>query len=166
MGSTMHEDKFRHSARSVPEVQARVLTYAQPGEMELVPILEAENRILASDVTAPHPFPHFRRSGMDGYALHSMDTKGCNNEQPVQLEVVDDIPCGSLPSAAVERGTASRIMTGAKVPDEADAVMMLEMTEMIEHDGRRSEIWTGASCGSYERAMQRAKAIIDEQAAK
>lgn len=136
MESKMYEDKFRRSAISVPEAQARVLTYAQPGEMELVPILEAENRILASDVTAPHPFPHFRRSGMDGYALHSMDTKGCNNEQPVQLEVVEDIPCGSLPSAAVERGTASRIMTGAKVPDETDAVMMLEMTEMIEHDGR------------------------------
>lgn len=131
------EDKFRRNALNVPEAQARVLACARPGEMELVPILEAAGRILARDVNAPHPFPHFRRSGMDGYAIHSLDTKGCDSDRPVQLEVVDDIPCGSLPSAVVERGMAARIMTGAKVPDEADSVIMLEMTEAFEQEGRR-----------------------------
>ncbi|AZK47423.1 gephyrin-like molybdotransferase Glp [Paenibacillus lentus] len=137
MTKNLNSDKFRRNIVSVPVAQAKILAYAQQGEMELVPISEANNRVLASDITAPHPFPHFRRSGMDGYALHSLDTRGCNNEQPVQLEVIDDIPCGSLPSAKVERGMASRIMTGAKVPDEADAVVMLEMTETLEHEGKK-----------------------------
>ncbi|GIP59430.1 molybdopterin molybdotransferase MoeA [Paenibacillus woosongensis] len=133
----INEDKFRRSAVSVEEAQAKVLAHVRPAESELVPILEAGHRVLASDVQAPHPFPHFRRSGMDGYAIHSLDTKGCHSGQPVQLEVIDEIPCGSLPSASVGWGTASRIMTGAKVPDEADAVIMLEMTEAIEQDGKR-----------------------------
>ncbi|WP_110932751.1 molybdopterin molybdotransferase MoeA [Paenibacillus bouchesdurhonensis] len=137
MTNKLSVDKFRRNIVSVPEAQAKILAYAQQGEMELVPITEAKDRILARDVTAPHPFPHFRRSGMDGYALHSSDTRGGNNDQPVQLEVVDDIPCGSLPTASVKRGTVSRIMTGAKVPDEADAVMMLEMTEPFEREGKR-----------------------------
>ncbi|MEF2967216.1 gephyrin-like molybdotransferase Glp [Paenibacillus sp. M1] len=131
-----NDDKFRRKAISVKEGQAKILPYARRIETEYVSLPMVEGRILAEDIKAPHPFPHFRRSGMDGFAIISSDTAGCSTETPVYLEVVDEIPCGSLPSVALSPGTAARIMTGAKVPDEADAVVMFEMTEASAGQGK------------------------------
>ncbi|MNW38636.1 Molybdopterin molybdenumtransferase [compost metagenome] len=124
-------EKFRRQAIEVSAAQASILPYARLLDCERVLLAEAQGRTLAENITAPHPYPHFRRSGMDGFAIISADTKGCSSEQPVELEVVDEIPCGSLPNVKLVSGTAARIMTGAKVPDEADAVIMFEMTKEI-----------------------------------
>lgn len=131
-----NEDKFRRHAVSVEAAQARVMPFVVLSGTEQVKLAESIGRILAEDVVAPHPYPFFRRSGMDGYAVKSSDTEYCHAEGPVLLQVVDNIPCGSLPSVPIIPGTAARIMTGAKVPDEADAVVMLEMTEQEIQDGR------------------------------
>lgn len=130
------EDKFRRKAISVQEGQAKILSHIRLGELEYVNLPEAQGRILGEDIRAPHPYPHFRRSGMDGFAILSKDTEGCSAESPIHLEVVDEIPAGSLPSVVLVPGTAARIMTGAKVPDEADAVVMFEMTESVESQGK------------------------------
>lgn len=130
------EDKFRRKAISVKEGQAKILSHIRLGELEYVNLPEAQGRILGEDIRAPHPYPHFRRSGMDGFAILSKDTEGCSAESPINLEVVDEIPAGSLPSVVLVPGTAARIMTGAKVPDEADAVVMFEMTEAVESQGK------------------------------
>lgn len=130
------EDKFRRKAISVQEGQAKILSHIRLGELEYVNLPEAQGRILGEDIRAPHPYPHFRRSGMDGFAIISKDTEGCSAESPINLEVVDEIPAGSLPSVVLVPGTAARIMTGAKVPDEADAVVMFEMTESVESQGK------------------------------
>jgi len=129
------EDKFRRHAISVEAAQSRVMPFVIPSGAEQVKLNESMGRILAEDVTAPHPYPFFRRSGMDGYAVISRDTDYCSTEEPVLLQVVDNIPCGSVPSVPIVPGTVARIMTGAKVPDEADAVVMLEMTEQLVQDG-------------------------------
>lgn len=128
--------KMHRSAIQVKEAQALIQAHVQLSEDELIDLADAKGRYLAQDVTAPHPYPHFRRSGMDGFAIISGDTIGTSTENPVWLEVVDEVPAGSLPSVAIVPGTASRIMTGAKVPDEADAVVMFEMTESTENQGR------------------------------
>lgn len=128
--------KFQRKAIQVGEAQRLMLSHVSRGAAERVPLEDAQGRVLAEDITAPHPYPHFRRSGMDGYAIISGDTAGCSTDKPIYLEVVDEIPCGSLPSVTLVPGTASRIMTGAKVPDEADAVVMFEMTEPMESQGR------------------------------
>ncbi|WP_410768657.1 gephyrin-like molybdotransferase Glp [Fontibacillus sp. BL9] len=130
------DEKFKRKAISVKEGQAKILSFVGQGEAERVVLPEAQGRILAEDIYAPHPYPHFRRSGMDGFALLSNDTIGCSTDKPLFLEVVDEIPCGSLPSVSLVPGTAARIMTGAKVPDEADAVVMFEMTESTESQGK------------------------------
>ncbi|WP_435925542.1 molybdopterin molybdotransferase MoeA [Paenibacillus sp. DYY-L-2] len=130
------EDKFRRKAISVQDGQAKILSHIRLGELEYVNLPEAQGRILGEDIRAPHPYPHFRRSGMDGFAIISKDTEGCSAESPINLEVVDEIPAGSLPSVVLVPGTAARIMTGAKVPDEADAVVMFEMTESVESQGK------------------------------
>jgi molybdopterin molybdotransferase len=66
---------------------------------------------------------------MDGYALRFKDTLGASQEHPVILEVIEDIPAGVVPQKNIAAGQASRIMTGAPIPEGADAVLRMEDTE-------------------------------------
>ncbi|AHV97669.1 gephyrin-like molybdotransferase Glp [Paenibacillus sabinae] len=129
------DSKFGRKAIQVGEAQVRILKYAAAMESETVPLEQSMGRYLAESVTAPHPFPAFRRSGMDGYAVVAADTENCREGESVWLKVVDNIPCGAVPSERIVSGTAARIMTGAQVPEGADAVLMLEVTETRELDG-------------------------------
>lgn len=144
------QDKMSRRALPVAAAQEKVISFCGKLTSEFVSLSEAKGRVLAETVKAPHPYPHFRRSGMDGYAIISSDTAGCSAQTPVHLEVIDEIPCGSLPSVALVPGTAARIMTGAKVPDEADAVVMFEMTEATDGESGyyvklKREIASGAN---------------------
>lgn len=132
----LSEEKFQRRALQVPEAQARVCEYAKILEVEFVPLNQSCGRYLAESVSAPHPFPAFNRSGMDGYAVIAADTVDCNSENTVWLEVVDNIPCGAVPSVDITTGQAARIMTGAQVPIGADTVIMLEVTETRITDGK------------------------------
>lgn len=130
------DHKFHRKALQVKEAQARVIEYAKLLDGEEVPLNQSCGRFLAEPVIAPHPFPAFNRSGMDGYALIAGDTKDCGQDRVVWLEVVDDIPCGAVPAVSITSGTAARIMTGAQVPEGADTVVMLEITETREEGGK------------------------------
>src|SRR5699024_9302698 len=102
-----------------------------------VPLLESEGRYLAEKVNATHPIPHFRRSGMDGFAVQSKDfTKASEDEPAFFLEVLEEIACGQVPKKDIQPGTCSRIMTGAAVPDGADAVIKLEDTKTVANDNK------------------------------
>lgn len=127
--------KFRRKALQVKEAQSRVIEYAPLLAVEEVPLSHSCGRYLAEQLTAPHAFPAFNRSGMDGYALIAADTKDCGSDSIVWLKVVDEIPCGAVPSIELTPGTAARIMTGAQVPEGADTVAMLEVTESREKAG-------------------------------
>jgi molybdopterin molybdotransferase len=106
----------------VEEAQARVLAEVTPLESEQVPFADAYGRVLREDVIAPDDAPAADNSGMDGYAVRAEDTPGV-------LRVLGDIPAGTVPRLCVEAGTALRIMTGAFVPDGADAVAQVEITD-------------------------------------
>lgn len=131
----MNSDKFQRTAVQVEEAQQRVATHVQPGKKETVSIDAAHGRFLAEDIRAPHPYPNFRRSGMDGYAIVSSDTDSISSNREVWLRVVDEIPCGLVSNKIIEPGLAARIMTGAQVPEGADTVVMLEATQLREEDG-------------------------------
>jgi len=102
---------------------------------EQVSLHDAWGRRLAEPLFAPMPFPPFRRSGMDGYAVRADDLAGAEPGRPVELTVLESLPGGTAPKHAVGPGQATRIMTGGMVPEGADAVVMLEMTENGEHEG-------------------------------
>ncbi|KHL95132.1 molybdenum cofactor biosynthesis protein MoeA [Paenibacillus sp. IHB B 3415] len=127
-------DKFQRSALQVTEAQVRLTAYAIPLMNEEVPLNQSCGRYLAQSVHAPHPFPAFDRSSMDGYAVIAADTASAGDNSVVWLEVVDVIPCGAVASREITTGTAARIMTGAQVPDGADTVIMLEATESRMED--------------------------------
>ncbi|MEF3306473.1 molybdopterin molybdotransferase MoeA [Paenibacillus sp. GYB003] len=131
--------KFGRTGVTVEEAQRRIAERIGIGctGTERVGLLEAFGRRLAEPIFADAPLPHFRRSGLDGYAVRAADTAGATPQSPARLRVTETIACGAVPAADVAPGTAARIMTGAAVPEGADAVVMLEMTEAEDRDGVR-----------------------------
>ncbi|WP_328803494.1 molybdopterin molybdotransferase MoeA [Paenibacillus silvestris] len=123
--------KFGRKVISVEEARSLLFQCIKHGETERVPLSAAFNRRLAGDIYAEHPVPHFRRSGVDGYAVCAADIKQATPENPSILHVIEHIPSGTVPKLMVFSGTAARIMTGAPVPDGADCVVMLEMTDAL-----------------------------------
>ena len=106
----------------------RVLEALSPLEGTHVALGEAHGRILAEDVTAAVPVPPWTNSAMDGYAVRAAETSGASPQAPVVLPVADDVPAGAAPQPLVP-GTAQRIMTGAMLPEGADAVVKVEDTD-------------------------------------
>ncbi len=113
---------------SVDEALAKILTAFQLLPAESVPLSEALGRTLAAEVIAAHSLPPFANSSMDGYALRAADTVNASPDSPRTLTVIGDIPAGVTPQLHVGPGQAARIMTGAAIPDGADAVVQLELT--------------------------------------
>lgn len=95
---------------------------------ETVPLAAARGRVLAAAVGAPRDVPPFRNSAMDGYAVRSADVAAASATAPVSLRVLETVGAGSVARQALASGTAIRIMTGAPVPDGADAVVRVEDT--------------------------------------
>lgn len=94
------------------------------------PLSECYKLVLAEDIISPIDFPPFDRSPLDGYAVRAADVAAATARLPVLLRQVDNIAAGSWPRQTVQPGTASRIMTGAKLPDGADGVIRLEDTSV------------------------------------
>lgn len=129
---------------SLEEALSQILNAIHPLGLEKVNLLDTLGRVIGEDILASRPIPPKNNSAMDGYALCWEDTRGASREIPVILEVIEDIPAGSIPSKTVGKGQAVRIMTGAPVPEGADAVMRMEDTEK---DGRQVRIFVEATKG-------------------
>lgn len=102
--------------------------------VEKIPIGESLGRILAEDIVASRANPPMNNSAMDGYALISADIAAATPENPVRLKVIADVAAGYVADQPLERGQAIRIMTGAPIPDGADAVIMQEDTDKDGED--------------------------------
>jgi molybdopterin molybdotransferase len=94
---------------------------------ETVSLENALGRVVAEDVRSPVDLPFFRNSQMDGFAVMAADIATV----PVALEVSGDVPAGHTIPVVLVPGTAIRIMTGAPVPEGADAVVPVEDTELV-----------------------------------
>jgi putative molybdopterin biosynthesis protein len=111
--------------------QSRLDLAPLPGER--VALAAALGRTLADDVIALIDVPPFDRANVDGFALRAADTIGATDAVPRQLELnAEVIACGHAPAIEVRPGTATTIATGGVVPRGADAVVMIEQTELIE----------------------------------
>ena len=86
-------------------------------------------RVLSEDVRSDIDMPPFDKALMDGYALQGADIESASSNTPVILDVIEEIPAGTVPQKRVECGQAAQIMTGAPIPDGADTVIMVEDTE-------------------------------------
>ncbi|OGO69565.1 MAG: hypothetical protein A2Z37_15665 [Chloroflexi bacterium RBG_19FT_COMBO_62_14] len=113
---------------SVSEARDRLLAGLTPLDRQVVRIDESLNRVLAEEVRASIALPPFDNSAMDGYAVRAADVGTATIGKPVILEVSGDIPAGIVEARALTPGAAMRIMTGAMLPDGADAVVPVEST--------------------------------------
>jgi putative molybdopterin biosynthesis protein len=106
-----------------------------PPGAESVQLAAALSRVLAADVIAPVDAPPFDRSNVDGFAVRAADTAGASDGAPRWLKLNPEvIACGVQPAVEVMPGTATAIATGGVIPRGADAVVMIERTELIEND--------------------------------
>ncbi|RFU23397.1 molybdopterin molybdotransferase MoeA [Geodermatophilus marinus] len=111
--------------RTVEEHQAAVAALLPPLPEEEVPLAAARHRVLARDVVARVPLPGFDNSAMDGYAARWSEV----SPGPVRLPVADDVPAGRTDVRPLAPGTVQRIMTGALLPEGADVVVPVELTD-------------------------------------
>jgi molybdopterin molybdotransferase len=98
---------------------------------ETIDTTQALGRVTALPVEAPHPLPAFNRSAMDGYAVYAVDTFGASESLPAYLKVVGEVSMGAQPGFDIQPGEAALIHTGGMLPASADAVVMLEYTQMV-----------------------------------
>jgi len=114
-----------------------------------VPLSAALSRVLAADVIAPVDAPPFDRSNVDGFALRAADTVGATDGAPKRLALNAEVIAGGVaPAVEVMPGTATAIATGGVIPRGADAVAMIEQTELIE-DGPAIELRRTARAGQF-----------------
>ncbi|MBW0103245.1 gephyrin-like molybdotransferase Glp [Pseudonocardia sp. KRD291] len=115
--------------RSVAEHAAVVASLVAATAVERVPLSEASGRVLAEDLASVVALPPFDNSAMDGYAVRAAEVADASEAAPVRLPVGADIPAGRVDVPVLEPGTAHRIMTGAPVPEGADAIVPVERTD-------------------------------------
>ena len=130
-----------HAARVLAALAVDGIRRRMP---EMLPLERALGRIVSDDVASPIDLPPFRNSQMDGYAVRAADVASA----PVSLPVVGEVAAAPGSPAPLAPGTAVRIMTGAAVPDGADAIIPVEDTLAA---GEHVSVSRGRSAGEYVR---------------
>jgi molybdopterin molybdotransferase len=122
---------------SVKDAETIIFNHVQPlnkeHDLEVVDLLTAFQRILATPVISSLDFPHWDNSAMDGFAVRYEDVQNSSSENPTILEIVEEIPAGYQPQNPIKPGQAARIFTGAIIPKGADTIVMQEKTNLQEN---------------------------------
>lgn len=117
---------------SLSDAQARVHAVVAALPVVEVPVGEALGLVIAENVVAPEAIPPFANTAMDGFAVRHADLASATEAAPVTLPIVGTVAAGAVAERPLEAGEAMRIMTGAPIPDGADAVIMVELTNSDE----------------------------------
>ena len=137
------DDAWEHVRSRLPQIGAVPL-----------PLEQAVGLVLAEAVTAAAPVPPFANSAVDGYAVRRADVDGAPAAgDGLELEVVAESAAGHVVDVVVGPGQAVRIMTGAPVPDGADAVVMVEDTVRLGDGGDRVRVTRGGAAGDHVRPV-------------
>jgi len=121
---------------SLQDAQKIVLDAAHPLGLEKIGLLEVLGRVLGEDIIAQRDNPPWDNSAMDGFAVRHEDIKQEHAiGKAVILKVIEDVPAGKMATKTVGPGQAIRIMTGARVPDGANAVVPFEDSQRLDGAG-------------------------------
>jgi molybdopterin molybdotransferase len=118
------------------------------------PLIGALGGVLAEDLISPIDLPRWNNSAMDGFAARTADVLGATADAPVSLAVLEDVRAGAFPTLPLRPGTATRVMTGAPVPQGADCVIRVEHTDRgtdLGSAGARVEIRSAEDAGKNVR---------------
>jgi molybdopterin molybdotransferase len=108
------------------------LSDIEPLGTEWIPITEALGRVLRTDIISDEDLPGFERSTVDGYALSAKDTFGASENLATPLTIVGEVRMGERPNFDLARGQCALIPTGGMLPEGADAVVMVEYTQLVD----------------------------------
>ena len=141
---------------SVDEALQQVLSRAVPRAPRVRPSCEALGLVLAEDVASDVDSPPHDKAMVDGYAVIAEDLP----DGSAELEVLEEVTAGAVPTRALTHGGATRIMTGAPVPEGADAIVMIEQTELATASGQPSRVRiSGAKVVARQNIMRRAESM-------
>lgn len=141
----------------IEAAQDFVLSHCVSNPIVEVDVRQALGTVTAQDVVATEDVPPFANSAVDGYAVRAADVQGAAATSPTELVVIGETAAGGGPGPTVAAGQAVRIMTGAPMPEGADAVVMVEDTEVVgdrtRFDGsQRVRISVAVTAGSAVRS--------------
>jgi len=132
--------------RDEAERRFRAALDCTPRGSEVVPLDAALGRVLAADVVSPVDVPSFDRSNVDGFAVVAEDTFGASEEAPRSISLgEEELHTGIIPTTVIHPGTGVLIATGGMVPRGADAVVMVEHTDVV---GRELQIARAVTAGN------------------
>ncbi|MFX1311928.1 MAG: molybdopterin molybdotransferase MoeA [Promethearchaeota archaeon] len=134
---TIKVDEFRKILNSIPKPEINV---------EIIQLSDCFNQVLSVDLKSPINVPHFRKSRMDGYAVIAEDTFGAEEDNLIKLELLEIIQAGDIPQKELKRGQCSYVATGAALPENSNAVVMVEFTTK---QGRQVLISRAVTPGTY-----------------
>ena len=117
---------------------------------ERVSINDIEGRVLAAEIIASFPQPRFDNSAMDGFAVRASDTKGASKKRPIDLKMVGVVSAGSAGDVVVGTGQCAQCMTGAPIPQGADAIVIVEDSSGYE-SGPEVQMYTEVQEGQHIR---------------
>jgi len=142
---------------SVEEARTRILSHFKSIGTETLPLAKCARRVLAANIAAQNDLPSFDNSSMDGFAVIAADLVDAAPASPRTLSVVADIPAGTSSDVTLVPGQAARIMTGAPMPEGADAVIPVEETDFQERSPgspapKTVTIFKTLNAGDYVRA--------------
>ena len=122
---------------SLEDARELVLSRVSAVEAEEVSVLDVIGRVAAEDLASDIDIAPFAHSAMDGFAMRAAQLESAKLESPVELEVIAEIPAGSWYDGPIGEDQCVRIMTGAPLPEAADAVVKYEIVGIVEGDGRK-----------------------------
>ncbi|MBK8026296.1 MAG: molybdopterin molybdotransferase MoeA [Chloroflexi bacterium] len=150
---------------------SRILEQIPVLSAEQIPLIDALDRVIAIKIVSDIDLPPFANSSMDGFAVRAVDTSDASEAAPVSLAVTMDIPAGASPVQRLEPGQAARVMTGAPLPEGADAVVPVEATDqnfragdaapLPTHVSVFSSVGVGASVRPIGEDIQRGQTILE-----
>lgn len=114
------------------EVRDLLASLSFPVGTETLPLADCAGRVLARNLVAASDVPPFDRSPFDGYVLRAEDCLSASRETPVTLHILEEIPASAVPRFELTAGTASKILTGASIPEGGNAVVPFEHTEFTD----------------------------------
>ena len=132
----LREGKAMSEMISLEEARALVLSHVRPLPVETVPVLGAVGRVAAADLASDIDIAPFAHSAMDGFAVRASELAEASPESPVELDVTAEVAAGDVFEGVIGAGQCVRIMTGAPLPTDADAVVKYEVVDAVSGDGK------------------------------
>lgn len=117
---------------SLEQAQSLLEENIRPMYTEIITLSNSLNRVVAKDIISTEYLPPFPRSAFDGYAFRAAETELASQDSPVRLQIIEEVRAGYMPILPVKKKQAAKILTGAPIPEGADAVIKFENVKIEE----------------------------------